>query len=162
DISHAGDAPAVRKGRRASYDEFVEEDPESVTEEVASQLNELLTTREVPLLSSREQFHLADAVECIGTVERHRRSLDGNGCRFLLFFRQHSQRERRHAADQAAMSWREIAWAFHSNSQDILADLVARHYQGRMLWRHARDSGMFMWLTDPNALVRLDGICGSS
>ena len=160
DISYAGDAPAVRKDRRASYDEFVEEDPESVTEEVASSLNELLTTREVPLLSSREQFHLADAVECIGTVERHRRSLDTNGCRFLLFFRQHSQRQQ-HAADRAAvMSWREIAWAFHSGSQEILADLVSRHYQGRMLWRHARESGLFMWLTDINALVRTLRVAG--
>jgi hypothetical protein len=161
DISRVRDAPAVRRDRRASYDEFVEEEPESVTEEVAASLNELLTTREVPLLSSREQFHLADAVECIGTVERHRRSLDANGCRFLLFFRQHSGRQRQEAADEAAMSWREITWAFHSGSQGILADLVSRHYSGKMLWRHARESGMFMWLTDANALVRsLFGVMG--
>jgi WD40 repeat protein len=165
DISKADDAPVgvVRKNRRASYVDFVEGEPEAVTEEVASSLNELLTTREVPLLSSREQFHLADVVECIGTVEKHRRSIDENGCRFLLFFRQHSLRESQHAADEAAMSWREITWAFHSNSQDILADLVSRHYKGRMLWQHAKESGVFMWLTDLSALVWfLKEILGSS
>ncbi|KAF2036460.1 hypothetical protein EK21DRAFT_52161 [Setomelanomma holmii] len=129
-----------------SADDFSED--ESVTEEVASSLNELLTTKQIPLLSSREQFHLADIVECIGMVEKHRRSIDNNAGRFLLFFRQHVLSE----AQKNPIPWREIIWAFHSGSQDILADLVSRHFNGKMLWEHAKECGLFMWMTDISAL----------
>jgi hypothetical protein len=51
------------------------------------------------------------------------------------------------------LSWREINWAFHSDSQDILIDMVSHQFHGKMLWKHARESGLFMWMTDPSALV---------
>jgi len=139
-----------RKEMHASYADFSDDtEPQSVTEEVAGSLNELLTTKQIPLLSSREQFRLADIVECVGMVEKHRRSIDDNAGRFLLFFRQHVQSE----AQKKPISWREITWAFHSGSQDILADLVSRHFKGKMLWQHAKESGLFMWMTDITALV---------
>ncbi|KKY32142.1 putative regulator of v-atpase in vacuolar membrane protein [Diaporthe ampelina] len=37
--------------------------------------------------------------------------------------------------------------------QDMLTDFVARQHHGGLLWEHARESGMFMWLTD-NAAVK--------
>jgi hypothetical protein len=139
-----------------SYADFSDDtEPETVTGEVASSLNELLTTKQIPLLSSREQFRLADIVECIGMVEKHRRSIDDNAGRFLLFFRQHVLNE----AQKGPISWREIIWAFHSGSQDILADLVSRHFNGKMLWQHAKACGLFMWMTDTNALVRISSLC---
>jgi hypothetical protein len=141
---------ASRKEVHSSYADFSDDaEPEAVTEDVAVSLNELLTTKRIPLLSSKEQFRLADIVECIGMVEKHRRSIDENAGRFLLFFRQHVLRE----AQKEPISWREIIWAFHSGSQDILADLVSRHFNGKMMWQHARECGIFMWMTDINALV---------
>ncbi|QDS72950.1 hypothetical protein FKW77_008419 [Venturia effusa] len=140
-----------KKEMHSSYADFVDEEPETVTEEVAASLNELLAARAVPFLSSREQMHLVDIVECVGIVEKHRRSIDANGCRFLLFFRQHALRVSQNLVDDQ-LSWREIVWAFYSGSQDILTDLVSRHFQGKMLWRHARASGVFMWMTDLTAL----------
>jgi hypothetical protein len=141
---------ASKKEFHSSYADFSDDtEPQSVTEEIAGNLTELLTTKQIPLLSSREQFRLADIIECIGVVEKHRRSIDDNAGRFLLFFRQHVQSE----AQKSPISWREIIWAFHSGSQDILADLVSRHFIGKMLWQHAKESGVFMWMTDINALV---------
>ncbi|KAF2744645.1 hypothetical protein M011DRAFT_470243 [Sporormia fimetaria CBS 119925] len=141
---------ASRKDITSSYADFSEDtEPTTLTEEMAGNINELLTQKEVPYLSSREQFHLADIVECIGTVEKHRRSIDDNAGRFLLFFRQHALRDNH---SLKPISWREITWAYHSTSQDILVDLVSRHFSGRMLWQHAKASGMFMWLTDTNAI----------
>ena len=138
----------------SSYADFSEdEEPEMVTEEVAAAINELLTRCNVPELSSREQFHLADIVECVGTVEKHRRSIDENATRYMLFLRQHFLRHTEDTANKQNISWREITWAYHSGSQDILVDFVSRHYQGRMLWPHARETGMFMWMTDIEALV---------
>lgn len=73
--------------------------------------------------------------------------------RYLLFFRQHMISQSQQAMKQDAVTWREITWAFHSSSQDLLVDLVSRQFHGRMLWEDARESGMFMWITDLTALV---------
>jgi hypothetical protein len=141
---------ASRKEMHSSYADFSDDsEPETLTEETASSLNELVQKKQIPLLTSREQFHLADIIECVGMVEKHRRSIDVNAGRFLLFFRQHVLSE----AQKGPISWREITWAFHSQSQDILVDLVSRHFSGKMLWQHAKESGMFMWMTDITALV---------
>ncbi|KAL5114044.1 regulator of (H+)-ATPase in vacuolar membrane [Pleosporales sp. CAS-2024a] len=149
DFSDETQLTASRKEIHASFADFSDDtEPQSITEEVANNLNELLTSKQIPLLSSREQFRLANIVECIGVVEKHRRSIDGNAGRFLLFFRQHVQQD----APKSPISWREIIWAYHSGSQDILADLVSRHFSGRMLWQHAKECGIFMWMTDINAL----------
>jgi hypothetical protein len=138
----------------SSYADFADDtEPATLTEEVAASLNELLTQKQIPLLSSREQFHLADIIECVGMVEKHRRSVDRNAGRFLLFFRQHVLSE---SNKSDPISWREIVWAFHSGSQDILVDLVSRHFNGKMSWQHAKASGLFMWMTDINALVRVN------
>lgn len=116
------------------------------------ELNERLTSVNVRQLSGQEQIQLADIVECLGMVEKQRRSLDENGARFLLFFRQAMLRRGRVGEFQTA--WRDVNWAFHSNSQDILTDFVSRQYQGALLWNNAKESGLFSWLSDANAVVR--------
>lgn len=127
-----------------------DEDVETVTENVASSINEKLTKVALPQLSRQEQIHLADIVECVAVVEKQRRSMDDNAARFMLFFRQHALHRGR--SNEVLLSWREINWAYHSNSQDILVDMVSHQFQGKMLWEHARESGMFMWMTDSTAL----------
>jgi hypothetical protein len=141
---------------QSSYVSLGDDEPEVMTEELSINLQQNLAKLSVSYLSAREQMHLADIVECIATAEKHRRSMDENAMRYLLFFRQHMLRRKESPERQAAVTWREIAWAFHSGSQDILLDLVSRHFQGRMLWEHAKESGMFMWMTDIAALVGTD------
>lgn len=144
-----------RKEKHSAYADFSdEEEPDSVTEKLAATLNENLVKFPVPYLSSQEQMHLADLVECVATAEKHRRSMDSNAIRYLLFIRQHLILRAQGRRKQVNITWREIAWAFHSGSQDILVDLTSRHYQGRMLWEHAKESGIFMWMIDIDALVR--------
>ncbi|KAJ4390451.1 regulator of (H+)-ATPase in vacuolar membrane [Neurospora sp. IMI 360204] len=133
--------------RRMSFDDG---DDEVFSEEVAMKIGEKLTEIGLPQLSRHEQIQLVDIVECVGTVEKQRRSLDENGARFMLFYRQHALRKRR--TNENHMSWREIAWAYHSGSQDILLDFVSRQHHGPMLWEDAREAGIFMWLTDPSAV----------
>ncbi|KAI9789643.1 MAG: regulator of (H+)-ATPase in vacuolar membrane [Piccolia ochrophora] len=140
----------ARKELSSSYAQLSLEDAGTVTEELAATLNEKLTKVALPQLSGPEQFHLADIVECVATLEKQRRSMDDNAARFLLFFRQHMLR-RGHTAP-VDVTWREIAWAFHSGSQDILTDMVSRHFQSKMRWPQARESGMFMWLRDVSTL----------
>ena len=138
-----------------SYDDFSAEDEESLflNEKAASGLNEALLRIALPQLSSQEQFRLADTVECVATVEKHRRSVDDDAARYLLFFRQHILRRSQRVANKDTVSWREIVWAFHSESQDILTDQVSRLFNGKMLWKAGRESGLFMWLSDSTAVV---------
>ncbi|RDA86470.1 hypothetical protein CP532_3589 [Ophiocordyceps camponoti-leonardi (nom. inval.)] len=127
-----------------------DEDEEEFSEHTASSINEKLLKVGIPQLSGHEQIQLADMVECVKVVERHRRSLDENGARFMLFCRQNVLRKGR--TSEMQLSWREINWAFHSSSQELLVDFVSRQAHGRMLWEHARESGMFMWLSDINVV----------
>lgn len=133
-------------GSRQSFDE-----DEVFSEDIAQIICEKLTSVALPQLSGNEQIQLVDMIECIGMVEKHRRSMDENGARFMIFYRQHALRKRR--TNEVSMSWREINWAYHSTSQDMLTDFVCRQHHGTLLWEHARESGMFMWLTDNAAVV---------
>ncbi|KAI0112184.1 RAVE protein 1 C terminal-domain-containing protein [Nemania sp. FL0031] len=142
--ANANDSPYI--ARRMSFDEH----DEAFTEELAFSICEKLQRIPLPQLSGPEQIQLVDIVECAGVVEKQRRSLDENGARFMVFFRQHALRKGR--VNEIHMSWREINWAYHSTSQDILTDFVCRSYHGTMLWENARESGIFMWLTDANAV----------
>lgn len=146
-------APAGTNGMDPSYlvrRMSLDDGDDAFTEETAWSICERLQRITVPQLSGHEQIQLLDIVECVGVVEKQRRSLDENGARFMLFFRQHALRKGR--TNEIHMSWRETNWAFHSTSQDILTDFVSRQYHGRMVWENARESGIFMWLTDAAAV----------
>lgn len=126
---------------------------EIVTDEVAILLNKVLGEKSVPFLSTQEQVHLIDLVECVATAERQRRSMDENATRFLLFFRRYVLRQNQQKSNRTGVTWREISWAFHSDSQEILVDLVSRHHENKIHWEQARESGIFMWMSEITALV---------
>ncbi|TPX19515.1 regulator of (H+)-ATPase in vacuolar membrane [Coccidioides immitis] len=138
--------------RSSSTDYSFEDDSHVLDETAATSMNEYLARIALPQLSSTEQFRLVNIVECVATVEKHRRSMDDNAARYFVFFRQHMLRRSQHLPELSTISWREIVWAFHSDSHEILTDLVSRQFHGRMLWENARESGLFMWITDINAL----------
>ncbi|KAJ5904487.1 hypothetical protein N7504_006870 [Penicillium tannophilum] len=150
EVSQTG---ASKEMRSSFADASAEEEESSVIDEkTAAILNENLARIALPQLSSHEQFRLVDTIECVATVEKHRRSMDDNAARFLLFFRQHMLRKSQGVANKDRVSWREIVWAFHSGSQDILTDLVSRQFNGKLTWKAARESGLFMWLSDLTSL----------
>ena len=152
--SEAFSTLAAKKEMHSSFADFEEgEGVDVFTEAIATGLNEKLTTVDLYQLSNASQMQLADVVECVAMVEKQRRSMDDNAARFVLFHRQHALHKGRAHAPQ--LSWREINWAFHSNSQDILIDVVNKQFHGRTIWENARESGMFMWITDATALVSL-------
>ena len=130
-----------------------DEQRESLSEDVAATLRENLRKLSLPRLTSSQQLRLANIVQCVATNERHKRSMDDNATRFHISFNEHMLRKRQSPANHVSITWREIIWAFHSDSQGILVDLVSRHFHGRMLWEDVRECGMFMWMTDLTALV---------
>ena len=126
---------------------------ETFTAELAASLNDTLTKLALPDLTSPQQIRLASIIECVATAEKHKRSMDGNAMRYNIFFSQHILLKHQSPADRSDITWRDMVWAFHSNSQDILVDLVSRQASGRMCWENARECGIFMWMTDMTALV---------
>lgn len=143
----------VRKQKFSGFFNYTEDEDEFSTfdEALAGSLCELLKKIAIPNLTGTEQIMLAGIVECVAQVKLHRRSIDENGARYMLFFRQHGLRRDKPGVD---MSFREVVWAFHSASQEILVDLVNRNSQSRMLWVQARESGIFMWLRDADAVKK--------
>ncbi|KAG0643869.1 RAVE protein 1 C terminal-domain-containing protein [Tuber brumale] len=145
DLSTVKRTGKLTGGFFSSYQE--EEELLYFDEPLAKSLCSLLTKIHIPHLMSTEQINLAGIVECVAQVKEHRRSIDENGARYLLSFRQHGLRR-----EPADMSYREFVWAFHSASQEILIDLVNINAKGKMMWPQARESGIFMWLRDPEAI----------
>lgn len=151
-LDHDTSQKASKELHSAYADLSLEDEPSVMDENTAAVLNENLAKVALPQLSSQEQFRLADTIECVATVEKHRRSMDDNAARYLLFFRQHMLRRTQGVANKDTVSWREIVWAFHSGSQDILLDLISRQFGGKMVWKAARESGLFMWLSSTSAI----------
>ncbi|KAI5290632.1 regulator of (H+)-ATPase in vacuolar membrane [Ascosphaera aggregata] len=132
---------------------FADEELHPVDAAVAASLRENLAKITLPQLTSGEQLRLVDIAECVSMVEKHRRSMDGNAARFVLFFRDYMMRKGQGLdSPQESIPWRDIVWAFHSGSQEILTDLVSMAYNNKMMWEQARECGLFMWLRDLNAL----------
>ena len=131
-----------------------QDDSETSSGDSILHLMERLSEIEVPFLSQTEQTHLKSIVSALGLIEKQQESTDNCGLRFLASFQQyHSNVEAgRHVRSQ--LSYKDVNWAFYSGSQEILTDVVSRKHNGRMLWRDSKESGMFMWLKDTEALVR--------
>ncbi|KAI5294438.1 regulator of (H+)-ATPase in vacuolar membrane [Ascosphaera acerosa] len=124
----------------------------AVDASVTASLRDALARVTLPGLTSGEQFRLLDIAECVATVEKHRQSMDGNAARFILFFREYMLRKGQGVESSVTIPWREIVWAFHSESQEILTELVTTAFQGKMTWEHARECGLFAWLRDLTAI----------
>ena len=135
----------------AQLDENEAVDGEKFTEATAAKLIEMLTEVRLNELSRAAQTQLAGLAECFATVTKQTRPVDDNAVRFMLFSNEQATSEANDSEPQ--LTWREINWAYHSNSQDTLVELVGRQFQGRTTWEDARETGIFMWMTDATALV---------
>jgi len=144
---------------RSFFDMVQEDDTSIFSSALASKLGDLLNTTPIPRLTGPEQRNLKAIIECVDEVNQQRRSMDENAARFVLFFKLYSIMSFVKRAT-TGLSWREINWGFHSESQEILVGQVSRFYNNRILWNDARASGMFMWLKDTEAIVSVFPHCG--
>lgn len=119
-----------------------------VTVAHAHLIAEKLAKISLPRLSNNEQTILIDIIEHLVTINKNRNSLDKCAIKFGFSFLMH-----RYRGNESSLKWREINWAYHSNNHDMLIDFVSRQSHGKMLWEHARQIGLFMWLTDRTKLV---------
>lgn len=56
------------------------------------------------------------------------------------------------SGDLPQLSPREILWAFHSSSQEILASSLSDAFSNKINWSAARSIGLFYWIRDESIL----------
>ncbi|ODO01962.1 WD-repeat protein [Cryptococcus wingfieldii CBS 7118] len=122
---------------------------------------------DIPLDDATKSF-LATVAQVTLEVKRQRRSLDICGMRYLTSIRMSVNWDRIHktsgnvtppsgtglgqnlgASGKGAshLSFRNIVWAMHSESQDILMEAATQCCSnGKMVWKDAKKFGVFLWL----------------
>ena len=110
---------------------------------------------------------LATVAQATLEVEELRRSLDSCGLRYLLSIRMLVNHNRRNGMSgattpasmssgrgQTRLSFRNMVWAMHSESQDVLLNAASNCCSnGKMLWPEAKNLGVFLWLRSNETLV---------
>lgn len=51
------------------------------------------------------------------------------------------------------LRFRDMVWAFHSESQEILLSASMAACDGKMLWQDAKALGVFLWLKSFDSIV---------
>lgn len=104
-------------------------------------------------------------------IDEQSRALDLNGLRYLISLRfyvlwrqrspasgsltpasHESPRSLTHQHER--ISFRNVVWALHSESQEILlAEATSASSKGKMLWQDAKALGVFLWMRSAETLV---------
>ncbi|KAG6832276.1 hypothetical protein H0H92_003509 [Tricholoma furcatifolium] len=154
-----------------------EKTEESFNRSLALGLIEALETYPLPHLSPNEQAHLITLVQTTLEIDEQRRALDSNGLRYLISMRSFFILNHRASAPSSPQSkgavpispgrrerlrYRDMIWAFHSESQDLLLQASAAACNGKLGWSNARAVGISIWLTSVDALkTQMDVIARS-
>ena len=112
-------------------------------EDAGQQLKENLARQHIPFLSIHDQSSLVALLDIAIQLERHERSVDEHGLRYLHGL---------YSSGEEGVPWSCIVCASMSTSQEVLVDLVTQHYGGKLTWDAARKAGVFMWLSEPEAV----------
>ncbi|ANB15976.1 Rav1p [Sugiyamaella lignohabitans] len=120
---------------------------EAFGRQVCDDLMEWLQKVSLPYLTRHQQITLASVIEALSYIDEQARSLDSNGIKYLLGFKLYKI----HKGIQDAMSMRDFNWALHSESQNLLLDMVKQQTStSALLWPAVREVGVAFWLrNDP-------------
>ncbi|KAG8771960.1 regulator of (H+)-ATPase in vacuolar membrane [Serendipita sp. 397] len=108
-------------------------------------------------LGANENEQLLVLLQATLAIDEHRRALDADGLRYLISIRlfylinERVQIPRSNVSDRQRgfrerIRYRDMVWAFHSSSQEILLDASTAACGGKMTWNDARALGIFLWL----------------
>ncbi|KAM0718871.1 hypothetical protein Q7P37_005943 [Cladosporium fusiforme] len=129
-------------------------------------LRQQLEIIDLPKTSDSEQERLKLILETIVYVQEHLGSLDENALRYLFSWKLHvleleSKRKREQSLAEPekqsngeeplpplvpAMSWREIVFAYHSETQQPLLEALHNYYGSKLDWTTVRNLGIPAWL----------------
>ncbi|KAH7928501.1 hypothetical protein BV22DRAFT_1004629 [Leucogyrophana mollusca] len=131
-------------------------------------LIEQLEAHPLPHLTPNEHAHLLVLIQTTLEIDEQRRALDSNGLRYVISMRSFYILNRRISSDPSSprsngtlpretgwrerLRYRDMIWAFHSESQDLLLDISTSACRGKMVWSDARALGVFIWLNSVESM----------
>jgi hypothetical protein len=133
--------------------------------DIVSSLKQQLEEIDLPKTSDTEQERLKVVLGTVVYMQEHLSSLDANGFRYLFSWKLHvleleSKRSQQSTGTDnrssngddgplpvvPTMSWREIVFAFHSETQQPLLEALHKYYGGKLDWPTVRALGIPAWL----------------
>ena len=144
-------------------------DDDDFSPSLVKQLLDSLEDEPIPHLTPNEHQTLLVLIQTVGEIEEQRRALDANGLRYLITMRVFYILNRRLSNPNSPASngqlssrinkrerlrYRDMIWAFHSESQEILLSASAKACGGKMVWSDAKALGIFLWLNNVESMVR--------
>ncbi|KAI9461775.1 RAVE protein 1 C terminal-domain-containing protein [Boletus coccyginus] len=163
DQSHSTKRPASCYGLFFGSPKQLDPVDAGFSRSLVESLIEQLEVQPLPHLSPNEHAHLIVLIQTALEIDEQQRALDANGLRYVLSMRSFYILNRRIASDPGSprsgcgiphqtgwrerLRYRDMIWAFHSESQDLLLSTSAAACNGKMLWSDARALGVFIWLT---------------
>ncbi|KAK9763886.1 regulator of (H+)-ATPase in vacuolar membrane [Basidiobolus ranarum] len=131
----------------------------------AEALVEHLTKKSLNGISNLEQMHLMGIVDGVSKIEEQARALDENGSRFLLSLKLNTFMKcmKSHMKPGSGkLSYRDMMWALHSESQDLLIEFCTESCDGKLLWSDARSYGFSLWINSEETFKRQIELIGKS
>ncbi|KAI0963718.1 hypothetical protein AcW1_000718 [Taiwanofungus camphoratus] len=140
-----------------------ESDDDQFSRSLVLRLIERLEEQPLQHLTPNELASLLVLIQTTLEIQEQRRALDANGLRFLISMRVFYILNRRLSAPSSPASnksgavsvrirprerlrFRDMVWAFHSESQELLLSQSVAACGGKMSWPDARSLGVFIWL----------------
>jgi len=136
---------------RTSFEEENTEDENTFTNEKARLLTEYLYQIKLPYINKHEQMTLVGIVNILLWTTEQKMQLDENGMRYLIAMKLFTY-SRRFISPNAQLNFRDIAWAYNSESQDVLINFCKVSCGERFLWKDARALGLSLWIRNNNTL----------
>jgi len=138
---------------RTSIEEENTEDENTFTNEKARLLTEYLYQIKLPYINKHEQKNLVGIVNILLWATEQKMQLDENGMRYLIAMKLFIY-SRRFISPNAQLNFRDITWAFYSESQDLLINFCKASCgdNNKFLWKDARALGLSLWIRNNNTL----------
>ncbi|KAF9076123.1 RAVE protein 1 C terminal-domain-containing protein [Rhodocollybia butyracea] len=134
---------------------------------LVTKLIESLESQPLPHLTPNECASLIVLIQTTLEIDEQRRSLDSNGLRYLISMRSFyivndraskpsssdsPNSSARNTGKRERLRYRDMVWAFHSESQDILLGASSAACNNKMCWFDARALGISIWLNSIESL----------
>ncbi|KAG0029994.1 regulator of (H+)-ATPase in vacuolar membrane [Podila clonocystis] len=122
----------------------------------SKEMIEFLTRVPLVGLSKNYQLQLTAFIEGFAKIDKQHDSVDDNGLRFLMFVHRFNYLSYILPPNQrpTMLSYRDIAWAYHSESQDLLLDFCSTSLKNPMTWSEAKSLGIFLWMRKKETMVK--------
>ncbi|KAF9908205.1 regulator of (H+)-ATPase in vacuolar membrane [Linnemannia zychae] len=127
-----------------------------LNDRTSQEMIEFLTRVSLVGLSKNAQLQLSAFIEGFAKIDQQHGTIDDNGLRFLLHVRRFNYLSYILPPLQrpTMLSYRDITWAYHSESQDLLLDFCVNSLKTPMTWPEAKSLGLFLWMRKKDAVIK--------